>query len=87
MAEVQHSTRTVTRTVEVEEPVVELTLTEEEAQVMADTMAAVGGCPRSSYRKHTQALVDALRDAGIRWRSPSLIGQRGNIYYQPQEDT
>lgn len=51
-------------------PDVKLTLTHDEAQTLADVMAAVGGSPDRSRRKYTQAILDALNNLGIKYQYP-----------------
>lgn len=42
-----------------------LTLTEEEATALRDVTRAIGGPPQTSRRAHTEAISDALVDAGV----------------------
>lgn len=42
-----------------------MTLTEEEAQFLADVLSYISGDPKHSRRKHAEALFAALEDVGI----------------------
>lgn len=66
MAEAVHQ-KAVTRTevVEVEPEKFVLTLTREEAEVLAIATWKVGGSPSGSSRKHFEAVDRALREAGV----------------------
>lgn len=48
------------------EDVVELQLTPEEATVLYTILGRVGGSPLTTSRKHTQSMMTALGDAGVR---------------------
>ncbi|MEU5957579.1 hypothetical protein [Streptomyces sp. NPDC047525] len=66
MAEAKRTTldKVVTETKKV--PAITLTLTVEEAEVLAVVGAFVGGDPDLSARKHYQSVSKALRTAGVR---------------------
>lgn len=68
MAQATH-TPAVTRTevVEVKPESVTLDLSKEEAVTLTTLLAAVGGHNRTSLRKHTDAIYEALTMAGIKW--------------------
>jgi hypothetical protein len=60
--------RDVVRVVSEEVPeTVELTLTADEAQFIADVLARVGGDYHESRRGHSQFIAAALSDAGVQW--------------------
>lgn len=42
-----------------------LTLSKDEAQVLKDILARVGGCPYTTRRNHTNAISNALEGVGI----------------------
>lgn len=67
MAYAKLETITTTRTVTVEEDVVHLTISRDEATTLAAIMAAVGGTPERSRRAHTDSIGDALRVLGFHW--------------------
>lgn len=51
-------------------PTITMELTIEEAQALTDVLASVGGNPLASRRRHTDAVYEALTDAGFRhWAS------------------
>ncbi len=51
--------------VKVEDGNVKLVLSGPEARVLASVLARISGDPLTSARKHTQAVYDALKSAGI----------------------
>lgn len=63
MATAKTDTRTVTKTVEVEEKIVKLELSELEAKVLGAMTHLVGGEPGSTYRKVTDRIGSALSSA------------------------
>jgi hypothetical protein len=69
MATVERQTRSVEVTITEEREVVVLTLSSEEAQVLVDVYAVLGGDPDLSNRRHTSQVYEALRAAGFRYRS------------------
>lgn len=77
MATVEKQTRPVEVTVIEEREVVVLTLSSEEAQVLADVYSSLGGDPMYSNRKHTASVFEALSAAGVGFRSFSKSGLGG----------
>ena len=75
-------------TTTIEEPGVTLTLTVEEAKTLADILSHVGGCPRTSRRKYSQAISMALHRVGYNFVDNFGISRRadrsqeGNIYFK-----
>ncbi|WP_458085783.1 hypothetical protein [Streptomyces malaysiensis] len=61
MAEVTKSTKTVVKTV------IDLTLSEEEAEVLAVVLGAVAGGEDDTPRGLTQGVLNALESAGVSW--------------------
>lgn len=57
---------TVTRTVEVGEAGIALTLTVEEAEVLAEVLGRVAG-PMDGRRGKAEGVFNALLDAGVEW--------------------
>lgn len=49
----------------------QLTLSEAEARTLRMVSAAIGGCPKTTPRKHTHAIDLALDEAGVPWISSS----------------
>lgn len=68
MAKAIKQERKVREVVEQEEQVV-LTLTPQEAQLVADVLAMSAGCPRRSRRGMADTVRKALEEAGVRWQS------------------
>lgn len=65
MASVErHVERKVTETV-----TYRLEISESEARTLAVVLARVGGSEPDSPRGHTQAILDALKDRGVHYRS------------------
>ena len=65
-------------------PVVEyvLTLSEDEAQTLADALSKFGGNPNESRRKHILTIVDALCSVDVNYKYPvSDLVRNGNSLY------
>lgn len=60
-----------------------LTLTEKEAMTLASVLVSVGGDPRCSRRKHTNAVQDKLLSEGVNWRNDPFSKDR----YYPADIT
>lgn len=65
MAKATHAVRHTERVVVDKEDVVVLELSHKEAQALAEALAAVGGAPEKSGRKHTDAISRALHGTGF----------------------
>lgn len=67
-----------------------LTLSGDEAQTLLFILASVGGDPHQSRRKHADAILYALRDAGV--TTPHNVirdgknEKNGTIYFNNRED-
>lgn len=63
-----YETRTVQKTITVEErvPTITLTLSTDEAETLRAILCRISGSPDSSPREHTDFIDEALRDAGVR---------------------
>ncbi|MGW1828862.1 hypothetical protein ACWCO0_09530 [Streptomyces tubercidicus] len=56
-----------------------MTLSEDEARVVAVVLGRVGG-PHSTPRGRAQAVLDAMEAAGVRWyRTPESASLRGTL--------
>lgn len=51
-----------TKTVEVEEPVITLTMSKDEAETLRDVLGRVGGNPNTTRRKHAFEVLVALTE-------------------------
>lgn len=60
-------------------PNVTLTLSPDEADTLALVMACVGGDPKTSRRRHTASIADALRNVGYRY--DNVPGYRYGPYH------
>lgn len=58
---------------------VTLTLTPKEAQVLMLVCANVGGCSHDSFRKYTDNILYALREAAV----PEIVNNGQGIFEQP----
>lgn len=71
---------TVTRTIETEVEVVALTLEPDEAQFLRDLLGWVGGDPKDTRRKHADAILVGLEEAGIKYASIKDFEFSGGVY-------
>lgn len=46
---------------------VTLQLTQDEAQTLTEILASIGGDPRTTARRHAQAISSAMQSAGYHW--------------------
>ncbi len=61
---------------------VTLTLTEAEAQTLADILGMIGGHPLTTRRKYAESISDALHSVGFDNQSPSdVCDERRRIYF------
>lgn len=80
MAYASVETKKILKTTVVEENVVELTLTPQEAETIRAVLGYVGGCPDSSRRKHVVSIDSALYEAGVDYNSTD-VEPNGSIYF------
>lgn len=60
---------------------VTITLSEHEAQFLADILTHVGGCPDTSRRMHADTLSKALREARVYGIGSEDIRTHSSIYF------
>lgn len=60
---------------------VDIRLNQEEVQTLADLLSRVGGNMYSSRRKHSQALLNALTDAGFPYENSTDLADSNSIYF------
>lgn len=68
-------------------PEYELRLTKNEAETLLKVVRNVGGNPRVSRRKHTQAIMEALEVAGVKQINPPIDGCISFFDELPHEST
>jgi hypothetical protein len=79
MASVEVTTTEVPTVVMLEKKVYNLTLSEEEANVLSYLVRSVSGCPNNSNRKYTDSIDTALNNAGV--TANEIPGARGFISF------
>lgn len=91
MANAARSTKTVKveKVVEEQQDIINVELSPVEAQTLAQVLALVAGEQgyegRTSRRVHTQAVLDELVGAGVRWfTGPRVV--EGGIRFEAEED-
>lgn len=68
---------------------VDLSMTADEAQFLADVMARIGGSPSNTRRRFAESITKALHGAGIDWADSSFVedyqitDMEGRIRMQP----
>jgi len=66
-------------------PVVTLSLTEDEAKTLADILSCIGGSPSTTRRRFTQSIANALADAGYTYNFEEITDLSPNakvIYFR-----
>ena len=75
MASANIHTKQVEKTVIVQEEIVTLELSREEAQLLTDVLSRIGGCPRNSRRKFATEIERVLRENGVEYQSSFRDGE------------
>lgn len=63
-----------------------LTLDLDEAKTLREVMARIGGCPTFSRRVHTDAIRDALRDAGVHRPAAKFAVGNQSIHFAEEKN-
>lgn len=68
-----------------QETEVTVTMTLTQALAVARVLASIGGSPTLSRRKHIQALLESLSEAGIKWTDGETDFQGSGYFLDRQE--